>query len=243
MELQIAAAKTGKYANSESGDTLEMVERPHGGVSLVLADGQRSGRSAKIISNLVARKAITLLGEGARDGVAARAAHDYLRTHRRGQVSAELHIVSVDLATQTIVISRNSQCPAIVVRSQEIILLDQPSQVIGIYPNTKPVIAQLPIEPGLTLLVFTDGVWSAGARHGQPIDLLAILRSHLQEAPAPTNAQGLADAILAESTRLDKGRPDDDMSVLVIQIVPFSRADDARRLSVSFPLPAHGPSA
>ena len=70
MELQIAAAKTGKYANRESGDTLEITERPHGGVSLVLADGQRSGRSAKIISNLVVRKTIALLAEGARDGVA-----------------------------------------------------------------------------------------------------------------------------------------------------------------------------
>lgn len=237
MELQIAAAKTGKYATGESGDTLEMTERPHGGVSLVLADGQRSGRSAKIISNLVVRKTIALLAEGARDGVAARAAHDYLRTHRRGQVSAELHIVSIDLATNTIVVSRNSQCPAIVAHGPEITLLDQPSQVIGIYPNTKPVIAELPLESGLTLVIFTDGIWSAGNRYGQPLDLLAVLRTHLQDAPSPTTAQALADAILAESIRLDKGRPDDDMSVLVIQIVPFTRSDDARRLTVSFPLP------
>lgn len=237
MELQIAAAKTGKYASGESGDTLEMTERPHGGVSLVLADGQRSGRSAKIISNLVVRKTIALLAEGARDGVAARAAHDYLRTHRRSQVSAELHIVSIDLATNTIVVSRNSQCPAIVARGAEILLFDQPSQVIGIYPNTKPVIVELPIEVGLTLVVFTDGIWSAGNRHGQPLNLLGVLRTHLQDAPSPTTAQGLADAILAESIRLDKGRPDDDMSVLVVQIVPYTRNDDARRLTASFPLP------
>lgn len=237
MELQIAAAKTGKYATGESGDTLEMTERPHGGVSLVLADGQRSGRSAKIISNLVVRKTIALLAEGARDGVAARAAHDYLRTHRRGQVSAELHIVSIDLATNTIVVSRNSQCPAIVAHGPEITLLDQPSQVIGIYPNTKPVIAELPLESGLTLVIFTDGIWSAGNRYGQPLDLLGVLRTHLQDAPSSTTAQALADAILAESIRLDKGRPDDDMSVLVVQTVPFTRSDDARRLTVSFPLP------
>jgi len=237
MELQIAAAKTGKYASGESGDTLEMTERPHGGVSLVLADGQRSGRSAKIISNLVVRKAIALLAEGARDGVAARAAHDYLRTHRRSQVSAELHIVSIDLATNTIVVSRNSQCPAVVARGAEISFFDQPSQVIGIYPNTKPVIVEFPIEPGLTLVVFTDGIWSAGNRHGQPLDLLGVLRSHLVDAPSSTSAQVLADAILAESIRLDRGRPDDDMSVLVVQIVPYLRGDDARRLTASFPLP------
>jgi hypothetical protein len=49
MEFQVAVAKVGKYASSESGDTLEMIERPGGGLSFVLADGQRSGKSAKAI--------------------------------------------------------------------------------------------------------------------------------------------------------------------------------------------------
>ena len=67
MEVQFAVAKVSKWASRESGDTLEMIERPHGGLSMVLVDGQTSGRSAKAISNLVARKAIQLLGEGVRD--------------------------------------------------------------------------------------------------------------------------------------------------------------------------------
>lgn len=107
MQFQAAAVQVCKYASRESGDAIEAVGRPHGGISFVLADGQRSGRSAKLISNLVARKAISLLGEGVRDGAAARAAHDYLRTHRAGQVSSTLTIVSLDLVSRTIVISRN----------------------------------------------------------------------------------------------------------------------------------------
>ena len=108
MEVQFAVAKIGKYATSESGDTLEMIERPHGGLSFVLVDGQRSGKSAKAISNLVARKAIQLLSEGVRDGAAARAAHDYLYTYRGGKVSATLNMLSVDMETKTFVISRNN---------------------------------------------------------------------------------------------------------------------------------------
>src|SRR5512139_23869 len=104
MHLDVAVAKTRKYATPESGDTIEMIERPLGGLSLVVVDGQRSGRSAKAISNIVARKAISLLADGVRDGAAARAAHDYLRTIRAGQVSATLDIVSVDLATRTVVV-------------------------------------------------------------------------------------------------------------------------------------------
>ena len=57
LEVQVAVAKVSKYAVSESGDSVELIERPHGGLSLVLVDGQRSGKSAKAISNIVARKA------------------------------------------------------------------------------------------------------------------------------------------------------------------------------------------
>ncbi|MGB9669194.1 MAG: serine/threonine-protein phosphatase, partial [Anaerolineales bacterium] len=95
MEVQISVSKVSKYATSESGDTVEVVERPHGGVSVVLADGQTSGKGAKSVSNLVARKVISLLAEGVRDGAAARAASDYLYTHKSGKVSSTLNICSV----------------------------------------------------------------------------------------------------------------------------------------------------
>ena len=146
LELQVAVAKVSKYAVSESGDSVELVERPHGGLSLVVVDGQRSGKSAKAISNIVARKAISLLADGVRDGAAARAAHDYLRTLRGGQVSATLNILSVDLVTRTIVVSRNSHCPVLIVQGPEgeLHLLDEPSEAIGIHSRTRPVITELP---------------------------------------------------------------------------------------------------
>ncbi|MEJ2350473.1 MAG: hypothetical protein P8Y03_11860 [Anaerolineales bacterium] len=95
MEVQIAVSKIRKYATSDSGDTVEVVERPKGGLSVVMADGQSSGRGAKWISTLVVRKVISLLAEGVRDGAAARAASDYLFTERRGKVLATLNILSL----------------------------------------------------------------------------------------------------------------------------------------------------
>src|SRR4030067_2314281 len=99
MEIQIGVAKINKYASAESGDTLEVVERPAGGLSVVLADGQRSGKSAKLISNMVVRKVISLLAEGVRDGAAARAASDYLYTERKGKDSSAPYIVFLDFQT------------------------------------------------------------------------------------------------------------------------------------------------
>src|SRR6184192_2803802 len=82
LDVQIAVAKTNKYATRESGDTVEVVERPHGGFSVVLADGQGSGRAAKTLSHLVTTKAVSMIKDGARDGVVARSVHDYLFAYR-----------------------------------------------------------------------------------------------------------------------------------------------------------------
>lgn len=237
MEVQFGASKVAKYASSDSGDTLEVIERPHGGVSAVLVDGQRSGRSAKIISNIVARKAISLLGEGVRDGAVARAAHDYLRTHRGGQVSAELQLVSVDLRTRTIVISRNARTPALIVCEGELQVFDAPSQPIGIHANTKPVILELPLQPDTYVAAFTDGLGSAGSRTARPLDLAGMVASGAQER---MSAQALADSLLSQAVSAEQGRPSDDVSVLVLAVLPSDLPDRTHRLSVSFPVQSRG---
>ena len=138
MEVEAAVAKVSRYASLESGDTVEVIERPLGGLSLVLADGQSSGKGAKGISNLAAGKAIALLAEGVRDGAAARAAHDYLRAQREGKVSATLNIVSADLVTRSIVVSRNSHCPVVVVDGSGVRWLDEPRERIGTRLRIRP---------------------------------------------------------------------------------------------------------
>jgi serine phosphatase RsbU (regulator of sigma subunit) len=238
LELQVAVAKVSKYAVSESGDSVEVVERPHGGLSLVMVDGQRSGRSAKAISNIVTRKAVSLLADGVRDGAAARAAHDYLRTLRGGQVSATLNILSVDLGTRTIVISRNSHCPVIVLRGRagKPDVLDELSSPIGIHSRTRPVITELPIAADLHVILFTDGVLSAGVRDGHSLDVVSFMSEQIGLCPDETCAHVLADALLSRALDLDQGRPGDDISVGVVSVLPRQQTDRVRRLSVCFPL-------
>jgi serine phosphatase RsbU (regulator of sigma subunit) len=234
MEINVAVAKIGKWATGESGDSLEMIERPQGGFSFILVDGQRSGRAAKAISNLVARKAITELAEGVRDGAAARAAHDYLYTYRSGKVSATLNILSIDLASNTLVLSRNSHCPIVVVTPDGgFHLLDEPSEPIGVRRGTKPQITELPLVIGTVVVVYTDGMEMAGARSSRVFDVPAAVRE--LTATGDANAQQLADSLLERALALDEGRPRDDISVLVLCVL--DRADDrVRRLALRVPL-------
>lgn len=234
MRIEVAVAKVPKWASRESGDTLEMIERPQGGFSFVLVDGQGSGRAAKAISNLVARKAIAEMAEGVRDGAAARAAHDLLYTSKGGKVSATLNIVSVDLTTGTVVLSRNNPLPTIVVNPDGTFrLLDEPSVPVGIYPRTRPVITEVTLAPGLGIVVYTDGLAHAGERTGRPMDILAAIG---EIAAQGMNARHLADGLLARSLALEEGRPQDDISVLVLCVHPDD-GDPVRRLHVQVGLP------
>ncbi len=233
MYAEFAVAKIGKYATSESGDTVEMVERPHGGISFVLSDGQRSGKSAKVISNISTRKVVSLIGEGARDGVAARAAHDYLFAIRGGKVRADLQILSLDLDTRTIVISRNTDCEAYLLENRLVRGLDTPAQPIGIYRTTRPIIHEFPLQADMGAIIISDGIRHAGARHSQEFDPAAFIEPLLH---VPFSAQMLADLLLAKAHEADKGFAQDDLSVVVLYVHTVA-PDEVRRMHVGMPLP------
>jgi serine phosphatase RsbU (regulator of sigma subunit) len=233
MEIQIAVAKVSKYAVSESGDTLEVVERPTGGVSVVLADGQTSGRGAKAVSLLVVRKVIGLLAEGVRDGAAARAASDALFADKAGKVTCTLNIASVDLHSKTIVLTRNNPVPVFICRGEQIDSHNEESISLGTSRNVRPVITEVGLEIGLTIVIFTDGISHAGERRGQPMNVSETIRSIMDDQdPSP---QQLADALLAHAISLDDNRPADDISVLVLK-VSAREGDDVRRMSVRLPI-------
>jgi serine phosphatase RsbU (regulator of sigma subunit) len=233
MEIYVGISKINKYAVSESGDTVEVVERPNGGLSVVLADGQSSGRGAKTVSTLVVRKVIALLAEGVRDGAAARAASDYLYTERGGKVSSTLNILSVDHQTKTLVITRNNPAAVILARNEAIQTLDEPSIPIGLYRGTRPIINEIPLEIGLTAMIFTDGLVHAGEKYGQSMDVPTNLQALLDEEDPP--AQSVADSILEHAIHLDRGRPVDDISVVVLRVTG-SMGDSIRRMTIRLPL-------
>ena len=233
MEARISVAKIGKYATSESGDTLELIERPNGGVSLVLADGQWSGKSAKAISNVVTRKAISLLADGVRDGAVARAASDYLYTYRSGKVQATLNIISIDLQTSTLVVTRNNPAPIILVRAGEIEELCDSSKAVGSRVGIRPNILEIPLEVDTVLVAYTDGLLHAGDRNGKQLNVVECISELLKTKKVDPSEW--SDHLLSKALEYDQGRPADDISVVVMAILP-RKGDSTRRMSVSMPL-------
>jgi serine phosphatase RsbU (regulator of sigma subunit) len=235
MELYVGVAKAPKFGFSESGDTVEIVERPRGGLTCVMADGQGHGRAAKRTSTMVVNKTVSLVADGARDGAAARAAHDFLYALRDGKVSATLALVSVDLRTKTLVISRNSHCPVYLRRGREgsVERLTGDVEPIGVHEVMKPSITEIPLELESVVVTFTDGVLTSGARYDRRLDLDQV--GSMVAAADARSVHQLADSLLDLAHRLDDGRPADDMSVLAVGLSADSGGERIRRLSMSIP--------
>jgi serine phosphatase RsbU (regulator of sigma subunit) len=233
LDIQVAVAKVAHHGGGESGDTLETIERPGGGFSFVLVDGQGTGRGAKTLSNLLATRAISLLKDGARDGAVARAVHDYLYTYRMGQVAATLNILSVDFQSGKILISRNNPAPFFVIDPEGIKSYSEASTPIGLQPLIKPLITELGVRAYTYVVIFTDGLLRAGERYGEDIELMNYLSAWpVMDGRSPTD---MCEDILRRAMELDRGEPSDDMSILVLAVLPGASAGSIRRLYVSAP--------
>lgn len=232
--IDLAIVKTHRFGSRESGDTAEVIERPAGGISVVLVDGQGHGAGAKRLSLQVAGRVVSLLNEGVRDGAAARAAHDFLFALRGGRVSAALDIVSVDLATSTVVLTRNSEVPMVLARHGEARLVVESGGRIGFYRHARPWVLEVAIEPGLAVVLATDGVVSAGERHGRRFDLLATVERALARV---ADADSTARSVLEEAMEADRWCPQDDMSVVALRLRPGGAQQPVRQLQLQIPLP------
>ena len=234
MRVRFCAAKLPRWGHRESGDTLEIIERSRGGFSVVMADGQGSGPPAKRISNLVAKKAISLLGEGTRDGAVARAVHDYLHAVKDGKVLSTLTIISVDLMTGTLLASRNGNAVVVVIPGpgREPDYLDERVEPIGVHNFMRPAIREYRLQQGLAVVAFTDGISAAGRRSGSysPRWPLAFMLSRAEVSA------DLAEDLLSEAVDRDGEKPADDMTVLSMVVEGDDGEARVRRLSLSYPL-------
>lgn len=234
LDIHVAVAKACHTLSTDSSDTLEVVERPGGGFSFVLVDGQGSGRGAKTLSNLVVTRAISLLKDGARDGAVARAVHDYLYTYRMGQVAASLNIMSVDFVSGNILMSRNNATPFFVINLQGLHSYNEPSDPIGLHAMTRPIISEIAAEAYTYVIMFSDGLLRAGETYGEDIELTNFLSGWSAAKGYPP--EELTEALLRRALELDRGQPQDDISIVTMAILPTEQQIHVRRMHMRAPL-------
>ncbi|HEV2108837.1 MAG TPA: SpoIIE family protein phosphatase [Thermomicrobiales bacterium] len=234
LEASVSIQKVGKYASGESGDTAEVVERAGGGFSVVLVDGQGSGRGAKALSLLISSRAVTMLKDGVRDRAAVEGVHDFLLAYRNGLVSATIDIVTIDPARRIIRLTRQASVPAVIGDEEGYRLLPCPSGPIGRWQATPLWCHEIVMAEGLRLVVATDGIPCAGIRRGTAgFDVTSFLNaSHPDEDDAAT----IATAVLDEAIRSDGDKPADDLTVVAVTVHAGQQRHSRRMMALNVPI-------
>lgn len=234
MKIDVAISKINQAGQAESGETIEVVERPNGGLSIVMAEVLTPARDKKAISAAIVRKVLTWIGDGIRDGAAARAASDFLYTEHKGQLSACLNILSFDKQSDTIVLTRNNPTPIYIYQEGELNCLSGQSYCIGNSLSIRPLISEIPLTVNTMLVLYSSGVAKAGESTGQQIDMCTLIHSMMDEQEP--DAQAIAETLLNESIRVDQNRPKADMAILVASINQYHDSQ-IRKMTVQYPLP------
>lgn len=231
--LSVEIAKTSKYASRESGDTVETVERPDGGTSVVLVDGQGSGTGAKSLSLMLTTKAVTLLKDGVRDGAVARAVHDTLFAVRQGRVSASMEIVSLDAQSSQVVLTRNSTTPAFVWKGSSWEVVSEAGGPIGYQRFSRPAVFTWDVDAGFAVVLVSDGFLHPSRSDVSDRPHHEWIEEWLTDV---TPGSDLADALLNRALEREAGRPRDDLTAICLRTEPTQAQPHVRRLRLSVPM-------
>ena len=226
LTLRITTASTHKYAASDGGDSVDVVERANGGIGLVLADGQGSGPAAKTLSLAAVNRSGGLLRDGARAEAAAMAVSDALVAQRGGKVSVAIDVAIIDPGEAHLVLARLSTTPAFWRDAEgRWHALPATPEPAGRYPAQIPEIHRMTLSAGCALALVSDGITGAGSRNGARFDPLVWLDGE-------GISGDLAADLLAAALAADHGRPGDDCTVVALVVEPESPEPRIRATSV-----------
>ena len=108
MEIQAAISKADRYSSSEQGDKVEIIERPRGGLSVIIAEGKLNGQQSRSIAMKAVHSIMNLISTGLHDGASSRIVLSNIFEEHQGKAKVSLHIISCDLESQSIVITKNN---------------------------------------------------------------------------------------------------------------------------------------
>jgi serine phosphatase RsbU (regulator of sigma subunit) len=114
--------------------------------------------------------------------------------------------------------------------SQGLTVLDEIVNPIGVHRSMKPAITEIPLEPGMRVLTFTDGVLDAGKRSGRQITREEIVKIFLNSDSGTKELYSLA-------MERDQGRPTDDTTILGLAIIPLANEESSiHEMHLTFPV-------
>jgi sigma-B regulation protein RsbU (phosphoserine phosphatase) len=200
-----------------------------GDVGLVLGDVSGKGLPAALLMGVVqgAVRASTVTGSAADHEQAAERLNHLLCMKTARERFVSLFWCYFDRRESVLRYVNAGHLPPLLVRQngdgpQNVTHLDSGGPVLGLLPGARYKQAQVSVEPGDLLVVFSDGILEAANSRDEEFGedgVLASVRRNWTRSP-----RDLCGAILADvGAFLGKELPQDDQTLLVIRLDPAAR--------------------
>ncbi|HEY4087337.1 MAG TPA: PP2C family protein-serine/threonine phosphatase [Bryobacteraceae bacterium] len=214
------------------GDLYDIFETDDGGVAILLGDVSGKGLSAALLMGVV-------------QGAVRTSSDSGLATHHEYAADRLNHLLCMKTARERFVslfwcylnpegnrlsYINAGHLPAVLVRQRfgraDVWRLEQGGgPVLGVLPGARYRQAEVDIEPGDLLVIFSDGVSEAANAEGAEFGEEGIIESVMRVWQ--NSAAGVCDGILADVRKfLGDQPPHDDQTLLVVRLQQVAKSDD-----------------
>jgi serine phosphatase RsbU (regulator of sigma subunit) len=203
-------------ANTVGGDFYDVLPRPDGRVVISIGDVAGKGSPAALLMALLLAMFRTLVDEGLEAAALADRLNRQVCRHAPASRFITLFFAACDPATGRLVYVNAGHMPALLRRRDGTFEhLTGGGVALGMFEHSTYEAHEARMEPGDTLVLYSDGVTEAEDHHGQPFEESGL--EHVVAARADASPTDLALSILrvveayAQETYLA-----DDLTVLVV---------------------------
>ena len=221
----------------DSDETTEIIERPSGGESIIYCNGKRNGQPNKTISSIIVNRVLEKVSENFRDSTAIKSVSDQIYREHSGHICGDLCMISTDFQSETIVVSRCTNVPVYFYQRGFMDSWHTPAEQIGAVKVLHPSITEIPMEPGTTILMLSEGALNAGKNTMEADEIEDLILSTIEESSEFT-ADNMAEFFLKRAITLDSYKPQEDMTVIVLKVCSDSPSF-SRKIFLTCPVPKY----
>lgn len=210
-----SAAKGGGFI---SGDSYCYMNLGTGKYAVAISDGMGNGVKAQAESSAALKLLRRLLQASMNEETAVDTVNSILSLRSADEMFATIDLAMIDLNTAYARFMKIGSTPGFVKRGKEVITISAANPPIGILHEIDVEPIEMYLRPGDLLIMFTDGIYDA-PRHAVNKD---VLMQRIISEIDTKDPQDFADCLLEKVVRYHQGEIQDDMTVVVSKVEPYT---------------------
>ncbi|QGH32660.1 stage II sporulation protein E [Gracilibacillus salitolerans] len=212
--IDTGVAHAAKGGGLISGDCYKSMDLGAGKYALAISDGMGNGDRAHEESTETLRLLQQILESGLHEQVAIKSINSILALRTNEEIYATLDLAMVDLHHAVVQFLKVGSTPSFIMRNDAVEKIEAGNLPIGIIQEVEVDVVSAQLKAGDFLIMMSDGIFE-GPKDIENVDLWLQRKLLEMETKEP---QEIADLLLEEVIRTQRGEIEDDMTVLVAEI-------------------------